>query len=401
MRYNFYKEVHLVKIIYRYILKEQIGPFFLGFSVLTFVLLMDRIFELLDLLIGKGLPFLVVLEVFVLSLPFILAVTIPMAVLVATLMSFGRLSQDNEVTALKASGVSFYRLLAPVLLASLLLAVFMAYFNNYILPESNHRVKNLLIDITQKRPTLKIKEGVFINDFEGYNILIKKVDVKRSRIYDVTIYEKSEGKRPRTIMAKKGEILFSPDGKTLQIRLEGGEIHELDEADPDRYLRLTFKKHTIILPVNTELVRQNREYRSDREMSAQAMWMEVRKLKKEITQRELRKKLSSSEIQDLEFKRRQISQYLVEIHKKYAIPFACFVFVLLGAPLGTIVKRGGIGVGFGLSLIFFVLYYIFLVVGEELADRRMVSPFLAMWAANIVLGLIGGWLTLRAASETK
>jgi lipopolysaccharide export system permease protein len=350
---------------------------------------MDRVFELLDLIIGKGLPLGVVLEVFALSLPFIMAVTIPMSVLVATLMSFGRLSQDNEISALRASGVSLVRCVFPVLLAGIPLVAFLIYFNNSILPESNHLVKNLLIDIAQKRPTLQIREGVFVRDFEGYSIFVRRMDERTSRIYNTTIYEALPNRSPRTIVAREGEIHVSADERTVQIRLRDGEIHELDETDPDRYLRLTFKTHTIVLPFNSELVRQQREYRSDREMSNRMMWGEIERLRPEI---EHLRRLSSRtpvEAQVLGFRLREMNRYLVEIYKKQAISFACLIFVILGAPLGVLVRRGGIGTGFVGSLGFFVLYYVLLVGGEELADRGIVPPLLAMWAANVVLGVAG------------
>lgn len=378
-----------MRIIDRYILKEQIGPLLLAFLILTFVLLMDRIFELLDLMIGKGLSAGVVLEVFILSLPFIVAVTLPMAVLVAALMSFGRLSQDNEITALRTCGVSFFRCVVPVLVGAIPLVLFLLYFNDRVLPESNHQVKNLLIDIAQKRPTVQIREGVFIRDFEGYSIFIRRVDESRSRIYDATIYESQPGKSPRTIMAKEGDLAVSPDGNGVQITLRNGEIHEIDQTDPSRYLRLTFKTHTIVLPFNSELVRQQRDFRSDREMSSGMMWGEVLRLRQEVATLLQKKSLTAVETQILEFRRREINRYRVEIYKKQAIPFACLVFVLLGAPLGVLMRRGGIGVGFAGSLGFFVLYYILLVGGEELADRGMISPILSMWVANVLLGLVG------------
>ncbi len=165
-----------MKILYRYVFREHVGPFFFGLSVIMFILVMDFILEVLNMIIGKGLNAFIILQVFVLNLAWMLALAVPMAVLVATLMAFGRLSQDNEITALKASGVSIYRLVLPALVASVVMAVGMAFFNDRVLPELNHHARLLMTDIHQKRPTWNLKENVFIDDIPGYNILIKKID---------------------------------------------------------------------------------------------------------------------------------------------------------------------------------------------------------------------------------
>ena len=408
-----------MRILPRYILKEHFGPFLLGLCVLTFVLLMDQVFTLMDMLIGKGLPLGAVGEVFLLSLPFILAVTTPMAVLVAALMAFGRMAQDNEVTALRSSGLPFHRLLIAPFLASWVLCAFLLFFNNYILPEANHRVRNLLLDIAIKKPALKLKEGAFITDFEdqGYILFIKKVEIKTSRIFDVTIFDLRKGgspfqpsiprnpqglpsiEAPQTIISKMGELSFSPDGRTLTVTLRSGTIHSTDPKESSYYRKLPFEKMTINLPVDLNLERQSREFRSEREMGAPTMLVALNKLKKEIAELRKARGQTKEPIPEIQFREQQIDSYWVEIHKKFAIAFACPIFILLGAPLGVKARRGGVGIGFGVSLAFFVVYYLFLVGGEELADRGFLSPFLAMWAANILLGVVGVFLTLQTTRE--
>jgi lipopolysaccharide export system permease protein len=408
-----------MRILPRYILREHFGPFLLGLCVLTFVLLMDQVFTLMDMLIGKGLPLGAVGEVFLLSLPFILAVTTPMAVLVAALMAFGRMAQDNEVTALRSSGLPFHRLLIAPFLASWVVCAFLLFFNNYILPEANHRVRNLLLDIAIKKPALKLKEGAFITDFEdqGYILFIKKVDIKTSRIFDVTIFDLRKGgspfqpsiprnpqglpsiEAPQTIISKMGELCFSPDGRTLTVTLRSGTIHSTDPKESSYYRKLPFEKMTINLPVDLNLERQSREFRSEREMGAPMMLVALNKLKKEIAELRKARGQTKEPIPEIQFREQQIDSYWVEIHKKFAIAFACPIFILLGAPLGVKARRGGVGIGFGVSLAFFVVYYLFLVGGEEFADRGFLSPFLAMWAANILLGVVGVFLTLQTTRE--
>lgn len=429
-------------IIYRYILKEHIGPFFFGLAIITFVLIMDFLLELLNLIIGKGVSLIIVLQAFVLNLSWMLALSIPMAVLVSTLMAFGRLSQDNEITALKAAGVSLYRIVFSPLLLSLILTLGMIYFNDKILPEANHRARILMSELHQLKPTLSLKENRFIDDIPGYHILIKKINPRNNEISDITIYEKVEGPLPRTILARKGKIEFSRDRSTLILHLEKGEVHEADENEPGRYRRISFEKQAIYIPnVEGRFIQAGSNYRTDREMNIRMMSEQVRNIEKS-TDSELgnlnklaedrisevfgRKTVSSPgstasnekevltsiffknqnsfyqlqmETQNLFSQEKDKNSYLVEIEKKYSIPFACLVFVLIGAPLGIMARRGNMAVGLGLSLVFFVLYWAFLIGGEELADRLYISPFWAMWSANILLALAGTYILVRSTKE--
>jgi lipopolysaccharide export system permease protein len=431
-----------MKILYRYIFREHIGPFFFGLAVIMFVLVMDFILEVLNLIIGKGLNAFVILQVFGLNLAWMLALAVPMAVLISTLMAFGRLSQDNEITALRSSGISLYRLIAPPLAASILLALGMAYFNDRVLPELNHQARLLMTDIHQKRPTWNLKENVFIDEIPGYHILIKKIDPHSSDIEGVTIYDVENRRFPRTIIAEKGKVEFTPDGNTLIFQLFNGEIHEMDEDSPQKYRKVNFDKQIIYIhDIGNELVRSQSDYRTDREKNSGQMMEDVKKLEGSVilSQEQIRKtaKLAwdrqesstprertttiepgmaleklikenqgilnqiTSEKQNIENQRRYENSLLVEVHKKYALAVACVVFILVGAPLGIMAKKGGVAVGLGLSLGFFVLYWAFLIGGEELADRQYISAFWAMWSANILIGGTGIYILVKSAKETK
>jgi len=421
-----------MRILNTYILKEHLGPFLFGFFVITFVLVMDFVIDIMDLIIDKGLQVWTILEIFGLNLAWILALSLPMAVLVATLMAFGRLSADNEITAIKSSGTSLYTIIAPALVASALVAIGLVLFNNLVLPDFNHRARLLMSDVSKKRPTLTFKAGIFIDEFPGYNILIKKVDERRSQLEGITIYDHRNGQSPTTIAAKRGALEFSPDGEVLRLDLYDGEIHEVDQADPRKYRRVVFRKHTLyIRDVGTKLVRSSSDYRGDREMSASMMHQKIAEIEPEIEgHRQRMNELARKGIDELvsgnmkpdrfmalkanqatrnrlqaeeraiDHLDRQINSYLVEIHKKFSIPAACIVFVLIGAPLGIMVRRGGIAIGVGLSLGFFMLYWAFLIGGEELADRQIISPFWAMWSPNILIGGIGVYLVRHMVQET-
>ncbi|MDP2961114.1 MAG: LptF/LptG family permease, partial [candidate division Zixibacteria bacterium] len=273
----------MMPVIYRYILKEHIGPFFFGLATITFVLIMDFLLELINLIIGKGVSLLTVSQVFILNLAWMVALSIPMAVFVSTLMAFGRLSQDNEITALKSSGVSLYRIVFFPLIFSFILAFGLILFNDKVLPEANHKARILMSDIHQKKPTLSLKENLFIDDIPGYHLLIKKVNPKTNEISGITIYEKKEGLFPRTILAQKGKIEFSEDKNTLIFHLEKGEVHEVDEKEPGRYQRISFEKQTLYIPdVGNRFIQTSSDYRTDREMTLKMMLDQVKMIEKNM-----------------------------------------------------------------------------------------------------------------------
>ncbi len=440
-----------MSILRAYVLRLHVVPFLLGFGVVTFILEMDVMFDYLDLLVNRGVAPLIVGQLFLLSLGYIVALSVPCAVLVAALMTFGRLSQDNEITALRASGVNLLRILAGPLVAAGLLAVGLTLFNNHVLPESNHSLANLLIDIGRMRPTAKLQEGVFITDFPGYNLLVQSVNGRTNELRGVTIYQSTPGGPPRTILAKRGRLSYTPDGRDASLELKDGEIHEVvaDEQGSRRYHRMVFKTQVIhILGAGGMLERTVRDQRSDREMSARDLLLERQRVMEQYRgafesraqhlreaglperalavlspdllplgqrialafggrlgrrdstlQRAMGTPLMKTEVELWSLESHALSRRLaglsVEIHKKFSLPAACVVFMLIGAPLGMRVRRAGPAVAF-VSVLFFLFYYLCLIGGEELANRLLLAPWLAMWLPNLVLGLWGVHATLRA-----
>src|SRR5262249_1985126 len=263
-----------MRILNTYILRLHLVPLGLGFGVVTFILVMDVLFDYLDLMVNRGVAPGIVLQLFVLSLGYIVALSVPCAVLVAVLMTFGRLSQDNEITALRASGVQLGSILMGPLVAASLLAVGLVAFNNYVLPESNHAFANLLIDIGRMRPTVKLQEGTFVTDFPGYNLLVHSVNGRTNEMKGVTIYQLNAAAPPTTILARRGWLTSTPDGRTAVLTLQDGEIHEIppEEGGARHYRRLVFKTHVINIPgAGAILERTVRTSRSDRELSARAL----------------------------------------------------------------------------------------------------------------------------------
>ncbi|HTP13717.1 MAG TPA: LptF/LptG family permease, partial [Bacteroidota bacterium] len=230
-------------ILWRHILRTHVAPFFFSIIVLVFIFLLQALIKFLDQLAGKGLSPLVIAEWFVLSLSYIIVLAVPMGVLVATLMAFGNLAATNEITAIRATGVSLYRMMVPPFAVSLLLCAGLVVFNNEVLPDSNHRLKVLTQDIYRKKPTLTIVPGLFSQDIPGYSILVRKTFEHSNDLEGVTIFDNTDRMHNTTITAERGTISFSPDYRKLIMDLTNGEINEVNTVDFKEYRSIRFVKH--------------------------------------------------------------------------------------------------------------------------------------------------------------
>jgi lipopolysaccharide export system permease protein len=457
-------------ILAKYTIKEHIGPFIFALAVIMFVFVTKFIVQYIGRIFGKGLSFFTIIEFVYLNLAWMFALAVPMAVLVAALMAFGRLSSDNEITILKTSGISLYKVIRPIFLIAVLLTIFMYWFNDQLLPEYNHRARLLFSSISRKKPTLQLEQGIYIN-MGKYSILVQEIErsfgkevIDKSdiigpeytenaadRLKDITIFDRSSAELQRTVVAKRGRLIFDKEKERLVFTLYNGEIHEINTKNYSEYRRLQFVVNNFYIPA-PDLVfkREEDEYRSDREMSVKMMQDEVDKYKElsskskqnmtdllqkyyahpdtikniiaqnrtvtdslkidpnqvQMNRSKIIRKTQAllqrleSEKNNMSFYRKQIFKYQVEIHKKFSIPFASIVFILIGTPLGIKAKKGSLGVGVTFSIGFFLLYWVFLIGGEELADRQLLSPFLAMWLPNIIVGSFGIYLTYRVVKET-
>ena len=425
-----------MKILTRYLLRVHMAPFVFALFALTSLLFVNTIARRFPEMAGKGLPASVILQVCWLSLPHIIALTLPMAVLVAVLYAFSQLAADNEITALKASGVNLLKLLVPLLGASLVLGAFMLYFNDRILPETNHSLKLLLMDISRKTPTLELKEQV-INEIasnergSSYFLQASKIDHLTNKLYDVVIYDLSNAGRVRTVYADSGRMAFNREQTDLFLTLYDGSISELKEAAPQDFQRVFFKTQMMLIAgIGNVLQRTTQdEYRSDREMglamltaAADTARAELAQIRRdagtfgqsavsealragsvEISQAQLNQ--TASDLRMLGARataaQERVNEYSVEWHKKWAIPFACLVFVLIGAPLAIRFPRGGPGMVIAISLAIFGIYYVSLIGGESLGDKGKVAPFWGPWAPNILFLLLSIWGLIRIGRETS
>jgi lipopolysaccharide export system permease protein len=427
-----------MKILTRYILREHIAPFLFAFLTITFLLIIDFVPKIVNHILDKDLPLSIVFELIALNLAWMIALSVPMSVLVATLMAFGRLTSDFEITALKASGVNLLRIIFPLLLVGGVIMLGMIEFNDKILPNLNKRARLLRSDISVMRPTLIFRSGIFISDVAGYLILIDKINHTTSRVEGVRITETKDPDKPQIVVAEYGYLKMTDNGKNMRFTLYNGEMHSLDMDEPDNYHRIDFDKQVInISGSGSELVRTDSEYRTDREMPIAQMQEHVDRAQAAITpfRERITQALETKLIylfsdsladdtasdstaltrvrsdaaalmrhlgrsrQQIKAQERVMSKYDIEIYKKYSIPAASLAFILIGAPLGVLSKRGGMGMAIAISILLFTVYWAFLIGGEDLADRGMISPFWAMWSANVLLGGIGLYLLYIVVTE--
>ena len=424
-------------------------PFLFSLLMITFLLFINFLLRAIDRFLGKGLEILTILEYLFLNLAWIIALSVPMAILLSTLMTFGRLSEDNEINAMRASGISFLSIIRAPIIFGITVATLLVIFNNFILPDMNFHARLLSGDIYRKRPGMNIEPGVFLDNLPDYSMI---VGGKNGELMsDVRIFSKGQQESQTSIHSKTGKLSTLSDAFLLT--LFDGEIHEIENKDYANYRRIIFETHKILIPADDILLnRRDSSNRTDREMTVPMIIDKVNSYEKKL--RVVRTRLKGafyrtlgdsilpnsieqglatvSHVKDsiesdttlakgtLHKKNRQLrslerqiknefglitsylkgrNKYTVEAHKKFSIPFACILFVLLGAPLGVMAKKGGFAVSTSLSFGFFLLYYILLIGGEELADRNQVTPEVGMWAPNVVLLIVALYLTLHTIRE--
>ena len=407
------------------------------------IFLLQFMMKFADRLVGKGLDTWLLIKLVVFNLSWMLVLVIPMATLVATLMAYGNFSQNNEITILKSSGVSLYKIMLGPFFASIILAILLFLFNDQVLPDANHQARILMSDISQQKPTLSLEPGFFSQEVSNYAILVREIDSKSNELSGVTIYDYTTPSKINVVTAETGKIYFTADQKNLVMDLWKGEIHESDIKQSGLYRKLVFDKHRIVMDGSQFSLHQSQGgIRGERELGVDTMKAivsnyeierenQINSLNREskkfffvdstsknaygnavpIVNEKLlytrildkirtAKSIITSKASNIEYTDREAEKYEVEIYKKYSIPAACIVFILIGAPLGVMVRKGGFGVAASISLLFFLIYWAFLIGGEKLAERGFFSPFIGMWAANFLLGILGILLTIKTNRET-
>lgn len=433
----------------KYLIKQSFIPFVLSVGVITTVLFLQFLIRAIDRFLGKGLDVFTILEYLYLNLAWIIALSVPMSLLISSVMTYGRMSQENEITALKSAGVNLFSIIKPALWFGSIVGFLLCLFNNFILPDMNYNARLLARDIYQKKPELTIEPGYFVDMIPQYTMIVKELDGKEFK--DIKIFSKNTSSEQTTIYAKSGSL--ESKGGIITVNLQDGEIHEIDLENYDHYRKIKFGTHQIIISIDDLLLNRTSESnRTDREMKVPAMIekiqqnkISIQQIKKRIetvkndigidtnsqmnlagimNQIEILKEDTSVEINEnrdynnktpvsnyeekekirslnnnarqfqneftlIENYEKNNNKFLVEIHKKFTLAVACILFTLVGAPLGILVRKGGITIASALSIAFFLIYYILLIWGEQLADRALLDPAIGSWMPNIVLFIVG------------
>ena len=447
-----------MKTLNKYLFNQSLIPFVLSVGVITTVLFLQFLIRAVDRFLGKGLDALTIFEYLYLNLAWIIALSVPMSLLISSVMTFGRMAQQNEITALKSAGVSLYNIIKPALWFGTFVAVGLCIFNNFILPEMNYNARLLARDIYKKKPELSIEPGYFVDMIPQYTMIVKEMDGKDFK--DVKIFSKNKESDQTTIYANAGSL--SSNGNIITIDLMDGEIHEIDLSDYDYYRKIRFKTHQITISMDELMLNRTTESnRTDREMRVPQMIDEIARNKLLISQiyeridkvkaeigitdpninsleniekevDKLKQSKVNTNVRDEQYNENvpipniENKQYIlsltnnarqfkneftlienyekannkfkVEIHKKFTLAIACILFTLVGAPLGILVRNGGMTIASGLSIAFFLIYYILLIWGEQLADRNLLNPGLGSWLPNIIL-FVSGMIILKLSNK--
>ncbi len=368
----------MFKIINRYILREISYPFFIIIFVLTFVLLMGKILQLMDLMVNKGVSFIDISKLFLLLTPSFLILTIPISLLISILIGLGRLSGDNEINILKASGISLYKLIFPVAIASLIAFIMTAVTSLFLVPHSKYATKNLLYTVAKKKASIGIKEKVFNDDFKGLLLYAENVPVNGEYMKGVIISDTRISKEPSTIIAEKAYLVSDPKQMTLTLRLENGSTHIVD-TKLKNYRKMDFSLYDVNLDIESSIAEEKKVKTKD---------------STEMTVWELSKKLKTSGIEGAVFR-----EMAIEFYKTITTPLSCIVFGIIGIPLGIRSHRTAKSRGFTVGLLTAFIYYIIRLGGEALVETGRLSPFIGTWAPNIIFCIIGFYLLVRAAND--
>jgi lipopolysaccharide export system permease protein len=357
-----------MKIIRDYLLKELTRPFFLSLGVFTFVLVMGNLIKLADLIINKGVDPINVGKLFLYLIPYMLSYSLPMAILTGTLLALGRLSSDGEITAIRTSGIKITQIAWPFFTIGLIVSLFALLLNDHILPRAHFASRKVVVQVGKKNPAAYLEPGTFIKAFKNHIIFI--YDIQQNKMQHIRIYVTEPDRPTRTIIAEQGEFEQLPDKSGIRLKLTNGTSDEPDIDNPGNFYKLNFNTYYINL-----------------KFSGNYKNTELSPKPEEMTIGELKNQIALLEKQGIKY-----NPLSVEVHKRIAFSFAPLVFVIIAFPLGIITHRREKSIGFGLSLLILVMYYIMLVASETMALKEILSPPLISWMPNIITFLIGVYL---------
>ncbi|MEN6310049.1 MAG: LptF/LptG family permease, partial [Acidobacteriota bacterium] len=389
----------MLKILDKYILKEVFPPFLVGLLVTAFVLLMNQVLLLAELFIDRGVPAGVAARLFVYLVPSLLAFAVPMAVLTGILGGLARLSADSEIVAFRSLGVGAGRIARPLVLFGLAGWLVTSALTLVLAPRANFLWVREMTSSVLARASLRINPLEFSETIPKTVLFVENVDESK-QWQNVFAYLNKDPRAPRVVMARTGRIHFFPGDKRATLELEDGVLHSGTLAKPETYSVTSFERFEEEIDVESLFPTVAREKRV-REKDILELVRDAKVLGGEVAALNASGQADAPSTRASAIrKRRDLRTHWVEIHKKFSLPFVCFVFVLLGLPLGLMTGRGGRTGGLSLSLAIIFLYYVLITAGEKLAIDGRTTPFLAMWGPDILLTAAGIALFFRSERDT-
>lgn len=466
-----------MKRLHWFMIRSFLGPFFMTFCICVFVLLMQFLWKYVDDLVGKGLEWNVITELLFYAAFALIPMAFPLATLIASIMTFGNLGENYELVAMKASGISLFRIMRPLLVVAILLTLTAFYFANNILPKSQMKFQALLSSVKQKKPEMVIKEGVFTNDLPNYSIKVDRKSKETNMLYGLMIYDHTDRDgKVSVILADSGKMEVTANRGYMQITLyDGNSYQDLKEnvrLSERRFpfQRVSFKKQVINVSMKDFEFNRNDENRFKQyskmmnisqlsthadsafqqykmrlwrfvnsmsygaDINSQVSWysMPFDSLRKEkpivkpdtivdfdkviaslntfdkeylhqnaIEYARANKQAVNQQNEDMYLFKRSTNNYFMEWHRKFTWSFACLIFFFIGAPLGAIIRKGGLGMPVVVSILMFIAYYIIAITGEKFAREDAWTMMEGMWLSSAVFLPIGVWLTYKAATDSS
>jgi lipopolysaccharide export system permease protein len=450
----------MIKKLDTLILKSFLGPFVITFFIAFFVLMMQSLWKYIDDLVGKGLDFWTICQFLWYASASLLMLAMPIAILISSIMTFGNLGESFELVAIKSAGISLLRFMRPLMMLTILLCGITFIFANYVIPYANLKFITLYSDIYVKKPAFDLKEGVFYTHIPNYAIKVGKKEADGKTIKNIVIFEQSNSLQDNCIVAQSGVMQLSPDQQYLEFNLENGfryqEKGNYNEAETeftrigftsfkklfdlsvlqkqqtnDSLFRTNFKMlsagkllHNIdslqkltvfqnqrmnidfkrvmryvnlsdsFISANktgltkikyTELIPDSMKYRVK-----QSALNKVSELKNIVQQKKL----------DDETRERDLRYHKMEWHRKFSISLACLVLFFIGAPLGAIIRKGGLGMPLVVAIVFFLIFHLLNMFGDKFSKEGILEPAVGMWLAIISLTPVGIFLTYKAMNDS-
>ena len=441
-----------MKKLHLFLIKSFIPPFIATFFIAIFILLMQFLWKWVDELVGKGLEINIILKLIFYAAARFVPLALPIAMLIASIMTFGNLGEKHELAALKSSGISLKRTMIPLLFLSIIIGCSSFLYSNYLLPIANLKNGTLLYDIQKQKPAINIREGEFYNDLDGYSIKVDKKDLETNKLYGILIYDhNSKQSNDKVICAKSGEMNFTNNGKYLELKLFNGssyvEVYNKNRTKIFPHQRIKFEENIIRFDLKKFGLKRSDEsiYKNHYSMmSIKQLNHSLDSLKTKYTDRKLHfsnnfinkfnyqntktsdtlnfikqykseseiidfainkvrsnKAIQKSNSDDLKYRNTIINRHNIEWHRKHSLAFACFVMFIIGASLGAIIRKGGFGVPILISIILFVLYHVINIMGEKQVKEMTMDPFLGMWMSNLSFLPLSIFLLYKSSKDSN